>query len=825
MSLIRIGKSKGFAYFVIFVFLILISQQGIPAKGREEGPNDKPSYRQKKSAQVASSSAKENFEQLFGEAKRLYSEMNYEEAIKKLVQAKNLASTAMQKADLNLYLSLAYYATSGGQRNDELVSAIENVIIFDYLRELEPSLCPSGYIEIFQELKSGFGSLQIQSRPPGADIFLDKKSVGKTPLTIGAKPGSVNILVKLGKKEKKDQLKIAAGRETTSPIYDLAEKKRGFPIVLALAGAAVAAGVAVFAFKGGNGNGGDGNGGGTTGSIQVNSSPTGAKIFLDGSDTGKVTNTTLTDIAAGSHAIKLTKDGYTNSEQSVSVTAGQTAQVNITLAKDTITVTQPSGKTIWTFGGSVTITWQAGATLSGQPQFSVSGPTQASLLNQHRLNARYLRSSQLAAGMRTGRREGFDRSGRGRSLERLEGAQNFRGAQADISAIRSFRSDQSGATHPTPDLPIFPYQKAQTPNKAKVLDISNVKLELYKGNTLAEEIIPETENDGSHAWQVPSPLASGGGSDYKVRVSCASDTSIYGESEAFTIGFTTNYEFVIKWGSQGSGDRQFNGPWGVAVDSSGSVFAADTGNHRIQKFTSNGVFVTKWGSNGSEDGQFKSPVAIAVDASGYVYVTDAGNYRIQKFTSNGDFVTKWGSQGSEYGQFNSPWGIAVDASGYVYVADSLNHRIQKFTSIGDFVTEWGNSGSGNGQFNRPMGVAVDSSGSVFVADTYNHRIQKFDSSGVFVAKWGSKGTKKSQFSYPMAIAADIFGSVFVADTYNNRIQKFSSSRDFITQWGSQGSGNGQFKYPTGVAADISGYVYVADIQNYRIQKFIWTAVR
>ena len=82
---------------------------------------------------------------------------------------------------------------------------------------------------------------------------------------------------------------------------------------------------------------------------------------------------------------------------------------------------------------------------------------------------------------------------------------------------------------------------------------------------------------------------------------------------------------------------------GVAVDSSGNVYVADTNNNRIQKFDSSGTFITKWGSSGTGDGQFEYPTGIAVDSSGNVYVADTDNHRIQKFDSNGTFLTKWGS--------------------------------------------------------------------------------------------------------------------------------------------------------------------------------------
>ncbi|KJU84457.1 FG-GAP repeat-containing protein [Candidatus Magnetobacterium bavaricum] len=92
---------------------------------------------------------------------------------------------------------------------------------------------------------------------------------------------------------------------------------------------------------------------------------------------------------------------------------------------------------------------------------------------------------------------------------------------------------------------------------------------------------------------------------------------------------------LSQWDSEGSGDRQFRGPSGIAVDSYGNVYVTDVDNDSIKKFNSNGVFITKWGSNGSGDGQFRGPGGIAVDSSGNVYVADRWAYRVQKFAING----------------------------------------------------------------------------------------------------------------------------------------------------------------------------------------------
>ena len=94
--------------------------------------------------------------------------------------------------------------------------------------------------------------------------------------------------------------------------------------------------------------------------------------------------------------------------------------------------------------------------------------------------------------------------------------------------------------------------------------------------------------------------------------------------------------FLTSWSTLGSGPGQFHLPLGVAVDGSGNVFIADassdgSGTNRIQKFDVNGVFLTAWGSLGSGNGQLFLPSGVATDGSGSVYVADTYNHRIQKF--------------------------------------------------------------------------------------------------------------------------------------------------------------------------------------------------
>jgi len=122
-----------------------------------------------------------------------------------------------------------------------------------------------------------------------------------------------------------------------------------------------------------------------------------------------------------------------------------------------------------------------------------------------------------------------------------------------------------------------------------------------------------------------------------------------------------SYSFEFMWPDK---PWHFNDPVDVAIDNNGCVYVVDEDNDRVQKFTSDGEFITKWGSDGSGDGEFLWPSGIAVDGSGNVYVADTRNHRVQKFTADGEFITKFGG----HGLLAHPEDVSICPDGKVYVA-------------------------------------------------------------------------------------------------------------------------------------------------------------
>ncbi len=269
------------------------------------------------------------------------------------------------------------------------------------------------------------------------------------------------------------------------------------------------------------------------------------------------------------------------------------------------------------------------------------------------------------------------------------------------------------------------------------------------------------------------------------------------------------YSFADDIIGPGSSDGELSLPGDLAIDSTGNIFVADTGNNRIQKFNSAGVYQSQFGVFGTGNGEFNGPTGIDIDSSNNIFVVDSGNNRIQKFNSAGVYQSQFGSGGNGNGQFNTATKLHIDSANNIFVVDSNNSRIQKFNSAGVYQSQFGSGGNGNGQFNfaNSGDVTTDSLGNIFVVDTLNFRIQKFNSAGVYQSQFGVFGTGNGEFDQPSAIEIDQDDVVYVSDTNGGRVQKLDTAGNFISSNVEKTNIGGSSVY--GLAINNSKEIYIS----------------
>lgn len=286
-------------------------------------------------------------------------------------------------------------------------------------------------------------------------------------------------------------------------------------------------------------------------------------------------------------------------------------------------------------------------------------------------------------------------------------------------------------------------------------------------------------------------------------------------------------------GMMGSEPGQFNAPRGMAVAEDGSLYVADSRNHRVQHLAPDGTVLHSWGQFGdvnagtAADGAFNEPWDVAVGPDGSVYVSDTWNHRVQKFSAEGQFLAKWGffGQGESGEAFWGPRGLAVDQDGRVYVMDTGNKRVVIFDADGQFITQFGTPGFEAGQFDEPVGIALDEQGNVYITDTWNQRVQVIQPSEdrLFytpLRSWDVTAWKgQSLDNKPFLAVSPVNGHVFVTDPENPRVLEFDGEGTFIRGWGDYSTEADGFGLASGVAVAPDGSVWVSDGGNNRLLRF------
>jgi len=252
---------------------------------------------------------------------------------------------------------------------------------------------------------------------------------------------------------------------------------------------------------------------------------------------------------------------------------------------------------------------------------------------------------------------------------------------------------------------------------------------------------------------------------------------------------------------------RFRSPAGMAVDSSGNTFVADRDNCTIRKITPAGMVSTFAGTPGvcgSADGtgtaaRFNGPLGVAIDSSNNLWVADYYNNTIRRVTPAGEVATMAGAAGqagstdgpASVARFRGPRGIVSAPDGTLYVVETTNNTVRAIAVGGDVTTLAGvaqQAGSADGpatvaRFNGPRDIAMGRDGYLYVADTNNHTIrQVWPDSGVVVTYAGQTGVPGSKdgarttatFYYPYGLAVDAAGTIYVADYWNEMVRRIAT---------------------------------------------------
>nr|MEA9634379.1 NHL repeat-containing protein [Xanthomonas sp. WHRI 8812E] len=313
---------------------------------------------------------------------------------------------------------------------------------------------------------------------------------------------------------------------------------------------------------------------------------------------------------------------------------------------------------------------------------------------------------------------------------------------------------------------------------------------------------------------------------------------------ATPLGWSAQLQWVAGNGVRGAqdgraADAQFADPYGLAIDAHGTLYIADGGdNNRVRTVLANGSVQTlAGGREGFADGMgaaaaFNTPSGIAFDTAGNLYIADTGNHAIRKRTSQGVVTTLAGDGSAAFrdgaaaqARFNGPIGVAVDAQERVYVADTYNDRIRVIEPGGQVRTLAGGAlpGMADGvgdqaRFDTPTDLKVDAYGAVWVADMRNDAIRRIDADGSVTTLVGGDPADRSPLLYrPMTLAITHDGVLYVGDA-SGRVLQVTRAGHVVTMSGENVMQ--RLSRPAGIAVDAQGAVYVSDAGSARVHRLV-----
>jgi sugar lactone lactonase YvrE len=243
---------------------------------------------------------------------------------------------------------------------------------------------------------------------------------------------------------------------------------------------------------------------------------------------------------------------------------------------------------------------------------------------------------------------------------------------------------------------------------------------------------------------------------------------------------------------------QLDTPQGLAADSAGNVYIADTLNNRVRRVDTDGTITTVAGAGEAgyagdgkpgREAKLNLPTGLAIGFGDTLFIADTGNNVVRQLGPDGVIQTVAGTGEAGYrgdpgpatsAVLHAPAGLAFDDEGNLYIADTLNQRVRRVDVNGQIGAVAGTGVAGYGGDGRPaiyaelhlatnplegigQGLAVDSQGDVFIADALNHRVRRLDVNGII--------STLAQMNTPLGVAVDAQGLIYVADADDNRVRR------------------------------------------------------
>ncbi|UCC38322.1 MAG: PEGA domain-containing protein [Candidatus Aminicenantes bacterium] len=515
--------------------------------------------------------------------KLIRQEKDFEKAVNSLrpliAKAFNVTDNKRQKelaTEIFLWIGLAF----AGQ-GDEYTALLEFENMFEvdqsYAKEITRNIYDPKVVGLIEHAEKKFlglvtdYALEISTEPKEAKIKIDGKEIGFSPeIYRTAVPKFVLEIEKEGYKPIKEEIFLT--RDTSQKEYILERSGRN---------------------------------------VGVSSRPSGARVYLDGKDTGEVTDCLLSYVPFGVHKIRIIKENYTEWEGEISIDKGEAPfPIEVVLTgknygflkkfggPDQEIFEQPTGIAVDKENNFYVVDTKdpklkkfspEGKHLSswvneGKEFKKLKNPAGIAIDNQGFI---YITDSKNHCVMK------FDKEGKYVSKWGKEGSekQEFRNPLG--IAINSY-------------------------NDIYVVDSLNNRIKKYSNQGILKKI-----------WGKPG--TSDGAFSYPSAIAVNQKDEIYVLDRIRIQKFSAEGEFITSWGKRGTNEAEFNRPMGLTVDKDNYVYVADSANHRIQKFDGKGKFITQWGKRGMEDGQMNFPYSLAIDSRENILVIERDNKRVQIF--------------------------------------------------------------------------------------------------------------------------------------------------------------------------------------------------